>query len=197
MRLLFTITLLALIGCAGNKSAAEKSVAELSFESPIRHVKPEPRANVASTASVLPIPMDFDIKLDNIKNNVLFSTFRSQPLLIYFYSHYCQHCHTVYPGIRQLVKEYEKNGLAFIAISTGFSSKKDALLFMEQHNEYDTAIPFFYDSDNEFSQIYGDGYVPRLFLVFQDGKVIRYTNAFSEGLKKVKADLDNLFGIEK
>ncbi|MDR2583592.1 MAG: TlpA family protein disulfide reductase [Fibromonadaceae bacterium] len=196
MKFLFTITLLALIGCAGGKPAAEKSIAEqsiyeLSFESPIRHVKSEPRA------SVLPIPMDFDIKLDNIKNNVLFSTFSSRPLLIYFYSHYCQHCHTVYPGIRQLVKEYEKNGLAFIAISTGFSSKKDALLFMEQHNEYDTAIPFFYDSDNEFGQIYGDGYVPRLFLVFQDGKVIRYTNAFSEGLKKVKADLDNLFGIEK
>jgi len=171
MKFLFTIALLALIGCA---------------------IKPEPK----STAYVLPIPMDFDIKLDNIKNNVLFSTFRSRPLLIYLYSHYCQHCHTVYPGIRQLVKEYEKNGLAFIAISTGFSSKKDALLFMEQHNKKDT-IPFFYDSDKEFSQIYGDGYVPRLFLVFQDGKVIRYTNAFSEGLKEVKADLDYLFGIEK
>jgi hypothetical protein len=37
--------------------------------------------------------------------------------------------------------------------------------------------------------------VPRLYLVFPNGKGIMYIDAHSEGLKGVRADLNKLFGV--
>jgi thiol-disulfide isomerase/thioredoxin len=139
--------------------------------------------------------MDFSIELAEITDtNIPFSAFSSQPLLIFYFSPYCPHCQATYPGVQQLANEYEQRGLAFIAIAIGGAREQDLLQFIEQYAP-DAAIPFFHDTEEKFSEKYGDGYVPRVYLVFRNKEYIRYTNAYSEGLREVRDELDRLFGM--
>ena len=90
--------------------------------------------------------------------------------------------------------EYEQKGLMSIAVSIGSVGKRDILMFMEERN---ASIPFFQDTEQDFSKKYGDGYVPRLYLVSPDGKVVRYTSLENENLKEIKADIEKLLGLGK
>jgi thiol-disulfide isomerase/thioredoxin len=139
--------------------------------------------------------MDFGIKLNGIKDaNMPFSVFSSRPLMIYYFSPFCPHCQRSYGGIQQVAKEYEQKGLMSIAVSVGNVGKRDILMFMEERN---ASIPFFQDSEQDFSKKYGDGYVPRLYLVSSDGKIVRYTSLENENLKEIKADIEKLLGLGK
>jgi len=142
-----------------------------------------------------PLSMDFGIKLTGIKDaNMPFSVFSSRPLMIYYFSPFCPHCQRSYGGVQQVAKEYEQKGLASIAVSIGNVGKRDILMFMEERN---ASIPFFQDVDQDFSKKYGDGYVPRLYLVSPDSKVVRYTSVENENLKEIKADIEKLLGLGK
>jgi len=142
-----------------------------------------------------PLSMDFGIKLTGIKDaNMPFSVFSSRPLMIYYFSPFCPHCQRSYGGIQQVAKEYEQKGLMSIAVSIGSVGKRDILMFMEERN---ASIPFFQDTEQDFSKKYGDGYVPRLYLVSPDGKVVRYTSLENENLKEIKADIEKLLGLGK
>jgi len=139
--------------------------------------------------------MDFKVKLAGIKDaNMPFSVFSSRPLMVYYFSPQCPHCQRSYPGIQQVAKEYEQKGLASIAISVGGSQKREILTFMEERN---ASIPFFQDADGEFSKKYGDGYVPRLYLVSPDGKIVRYASLENEHIKEIKTDIEKLLGLSK
>jgi thiol-disulfide isomerase/thioredoxin len=138
--------------------------------------------------------MDFSVSLTGIKDsNMPFSVFSNRPLMIYYFSPFCPHCQRSYGGIQQIAKEYEQRGLASIAVSVSSVNKRDILMFMEQQN---ASIPFFQDN-GDFAKKYGDGYVPRLYLVFSDRKIIRYTNLENEGLKEIKTEIEKLLGINK
>jgi len=147
-----------------------------------------------STGKVL--LMDFGIKLTGIKDaNTPFSVFSSRPLLIYYFSPFCPHCQKSYGGVQQVAKEYERKGLTSLAISIGNTQKRDILMFMEQQK---ASIPFFQDTDQDFGKKYGDGYVPRLYLVSSDGKIVRYTSLENEShIKEIKADIEKLLGLSK
>jgi thiol-disulfide isomerase/thioredoxin len=137
-----------------------------------------------------PLLVDFNLKLTGIKDaNMPFSTFSQRPLMIYYFSPHCPHCKKSYNGIQQMAKEYEQKGLTSIALSVSKMGKRDILMFMEEHK---AAIPFFQDTEGDFGQKYGDGYVPRLYLVFPDGKLTRYTAFESEDIKGIKADIEKL-----
>jgi len=136
------------------------------------------------------LSMDFSVKLTGIKDaNMPFAAFSSRPLMIYYFSPFCPHCQRSYPGIQVVAKEYEQKGLTSIAISIGSVTKRDILMFMEERN---ASIPFFQDTDGKFSEKYGDGYVPRLYLVSPDGKIVRYTNLENEHIKEIKTDIEKL-----
>jgi len=114
--------------------------------------------------------------------------------MLYYFSPFCPHCQRSYAGVQQVAKEYEQKGLTSLAISIGSVGKKDILMFMEQQK---ASIPFYQDGDQEFSKKYGDGYVPRLYLVSPDGKIVRYTALENENLKEIKADIEKLLGLSK
>ena len=139
--------------------------------------------------------MDFNIKLTGIKDvNTPFSVFSSRPLMVYYFSPFCPHCQRSYGGVQQVAKEYEQKGLTSLAISIGNVGKRDVLMFMEQQK---ASIPFYQDSEQDFSKKYGDGYVPRLYLVSPDGKIVRYGSVENEHIKEIKADIEKLLGLGK
>jgi len=142
-----------------------------------------------------PILMDFNIKLTGMKDaNMPYSVFNRRALMVYYFSPHCPHCQKSYGGVQQVAKDYEQKGLTSIAVSVGNVGKRDILMFMEQQN---ATLPFFQDSELEFGKKYGDGYVPRLYLISADGKVTRYTSTENEHLKDIRADIDRLLGISK
>jgi thiol-disulfide isomerase/thioredoxin len=168
----------------------------LVFAASEAQMLPEAKPFMADSATGKPLIMDFNIKLTAIKDNMPFSVFSSRPLMIYYFSPHCPHCQRSYGGIQQIAKEYEQKGLASIAISVGNVGKRDILMFMEQQNA-SAPVFFFQDSEQGFSSKYGDGYVPRLYLVYPDGKVVCYKALESENLKTVKADIEKIPGINK
>jgi thiol-disulfide isomerase/thioredoxin len=155
----------------------------------------KPVATPMADSTGKPILMDYNVKLAGLKDsNMPFSVFSSRPLMVYYFSPFCPHCQRSYSGIQQTAKEYEQKGLASVAVSVGNVGKRDILMFMEQQN---ASIPFFHDTEQEFGKKYGDGYVPRLYLVYPDGKVFRYTALENENLKDIKADIERMPGISK
>jgi len=156
--------------------------------------KSAPTAYMLDSASK-PLVMDFNIQLASIKgSDLIFSLYSTRPLMIYYFSPSCPHCKKSYNSIQQIAKEYEQRGLNSIAVSVSGAGKRDIQMFMEEHN---ASIAFFQDN-GDFAKKYGDGYVPRLYLVFSDGKIVRHTNLENEaGLKAVKADIEKLLGITK
>lgn len=137
-----------------------------------------------------PLSMDFKIELTGIKDaNMPFSVFSSKPLMLYYFSPFCPHCQRSYPNIQKVAKEFEQKGLSSIAVSVGSVSKRDILMFMEQQN---ASIPFFQDAKQDFGKKYGDGYVPRLYLIYPDGKVFRYTALENENMADIKADIEKM-----
>ncbi|MDR2579746.1 MAG: TlpA family protein disulfide reductase [Fibromonadaceae bacterium] len=141
-----------------------------------------------------PLKMDFNIQLTSIKDaNMPYAVFSSRPLMIYYFGPHCPHCISGYGGVQQVAKEYEQRGLSSIAVSVGNASRRDLLMFMEQQR---ASIPFFQDAEQEFGRKYGDGYVPRLYLVSPEGQIFRYANSTGEGLKVVRADIEKMLGIK-
>jgi thiol-disulfide isomerase/thioredoxin len=151
----------------------------------------KPLATPMADSTGTPLLVDFNIKLAGIKDaNMPFSVFSQRPLMIYYFGPHCPHCKKHYSGIQQIAKEYEQKGLTSIAVSVGGNiSKRDILMFMEQQK---ASIPFFQDAEGDFGKKYGDGYVPRLYLIFPDGKIVRYTAFESEDIKGIKADIEKL-----
>jgi len=166
-----------------------------AFTAACGQLLPKPVQPYMTDSTGKQLSMDFSVKLTGIKDaNMPFAAFSSRPLMIYYFSPFCPHCQRSYPGIQVVAKEYEQKGLTSIAVSIGSVGKRDILMFMEERN---ASIPFFQDADGDFSKKYGDGYVPRLYLVSPDGKVVRYTSLENEHLKEIKSDIEKLLLLSK
>jgi thiol-disulfide isomerase/thioredoxin len=129
-----------------------------------------------------------------VKDDTPFSIFNSRPLMIYYFGPHCPHCQRGYGNIQQIAKDYEQKGLASLALSISNAGKRDVLMFMEQQK---ASLLFLQDGSGEFGKRYGDGYVPRLYLIHTDGKIVRYTKFESEDLKEIRADIEKMQGISK
>jgi hypothetical protein len=85
-------------------------------------------------------------------------------------------------------------GLTGLAISVGGVTKNDIRAFMEQHN---ASINFFQDASRQFSDTYGTGYQPLIYLVNENGTLIRYSNVDDAAMKQLRTDLQNKFKKKK
>jgi len=149
---------------------------------------PEPTADYMADSDGNPLLMDFNIPLTSINNpDMPFSTYSQQLLMIYYFGPFCPYCQRNYGGIQRIAKEYEHRGLASIAVSVGSVSKSDILTFIE---EQEGSIPFFQDSESKFGRKYGDGYVPRLYIVSPAGKIILHKNTEGGNLENIKSDIE-------
>jgi len=130
--------------------------------------------------------MDFSISLKSINSDKPFSGFSKQLLMIYYISPLCPHCQNGYGTVQEIAKKYEPKGLASIAIVVKSVTESDILQFIE---EYKATMPFFQDIEYEFLRKYGDGYVPKHYLVFPNGKTILYEN-YEKEIKKMVSDIE-------
>lgn len=145
----------------------------------------------ADSLSGKPAKMDFSKNLSGINDpGLLFSHFSQKPLLIYYFSPKCAHCQRHFPTFQQIAKEFEAAGVSSVGISLGgYIKKNDVRTFIDQIG---VTIPVFQDSDRQFGNAYGTGYVPVMFLVLPDGTFYRYESAKDESFNHIRTTLSKL-----
>jgi len=114
-----------------------------------------------------PTKMDFSIPLKPIKQpDLSFQMLRNRWSFLFYFSPTCPHCQHTFPTIKAMRDRYEKKGMAFAAIVTGYASPEDIKMF-----DADLKIDMlaFQDDTKKLGQVYGTGSVPLMFLVAPDG----------------------------
>ena len=143
------------------------------------------------TTTQEPMKMDFSLPLTGVSDpGILFSHFAKRPLMIYYFSPKCPHCQKHFPEVQNIMKEYEKSGILGIAVAIGGNVKKnDIRMFMDQFN---AVIPVFQDGSQKFGPTYGNGYVPVLYLVQNDGTFFRYESLDEPNLNHLRSKLNEM-----
>ena len=124
-------------------------------------------APAAAPAPPKPTHIDFSIPMKPLKQKDLtFSLLKNRWSFIIYFSPGCPHCQHTFPYIRGFRDKYEKKGMAFAAMATGYASPEDIAEF-DQNFHLDLLA--FQDDTKKFSTVYGTGSVPLMFLVAPDG----------------------------
>lgn len=137
------------------------------------------------------IKMDFSLPLSGVSDpGILFSHFAKRPLMIYYFSPKCPHCQKHMPEVQAIMKEYEAAGVTGIAIAIGGNIKKnDIRMFIDQ---FKVVIPVFQDGSQKFGPLYGNGYVPVLYLVMPDGTFYRYESMDESHINHLRTMLNKI-----
>jgi len=121
----------------------------------------------AAPAPVKPTKVDFTIAMKPLKQPDLnFQMLKNRNSLLFYFSPTCGHCQHTYPHIQKFREKYEKKGMAFAAIATGYASPEDIKMF---DTDFKVDMLFFQDDTKKFGQNYGTGSVPLMLLVAGDG----------------------------
>lgn len=157
MRILTLASIVALITVATAQNA------------PVQGPTPGVTAPAAATPPPAPKPthIDFTIPMKPLKQKDLsFSLLKNRWSFIIYFSPGCPHCQHTFPYIRGFRDKYEKKGMAFAAMATGYASAEDIADF-DQNFHMDLLA--FQDDTKKFSTLYGTGSVPLMLLVAPDG----------------------------
>ena len=129
-------------------------------------VPAKPLGPVAA-APAKPTKVDFSIPLKPVKQpDLSFSMLKNRNTFLFYFSPGCGHCVHTFPTIKSLRDKYEKKGMAFAAISTGYASMEDLKMF---DAELKVDMLYFQDDTKRFAQLYSTGSVPLMLLVMPDG----------------------------
>ncbi len=161
MRILSVLTLAALAGLAAAQGPAA---------TPPPAAAPAIPSLAAAKALPKPTKIDFSIPMKPIKQaDLSFQMLKNRNSLLFYFSPTCGHCQHTYPFIRKFRDKYEKKGMAFAAIATGYATPEDIKSFEEVSAEHKLDLLSFQDDTKRFSQIYSTGSVPLMLLVAPDG----------------------------
>lgn len=128
---------------------------------------PAPVQGPMAAPPAKPTKIDFSIPMKPIKQRDLsFQMLRNRWTFIYYFSPTCPHCQHTFPVIKAMRDKYEKKGMAFAAVVTGYASPEDIKVF-DADRKIDMLA--FQDDTKRFGQLYGTGSVPVMFLVAPDG----------------------------
>jgi thiol-disulfide isomerase/thioredoxin len=134
-----------------------------------------------------PVLLNYSIPLAGISDpGMLLSHFTTRNLLVYYFSPKCPHCITGWPKIAQMAREFEASGLETIAIATGYAKKNDIRRFKEDQA---MVVPLFQDVSKEFGDAYGNGHVPMVLLIGEDGRIIKLRSLSDNQLNFLKQEL--------
>lgn len=128
--------------------------------------------------------IDFSIALTPYKPaGIRFADYANRWLLIYYFSPTCGHCQHSYPRVREMRASYEKRGMAFITIASGYAPPEDLAMF-DQDLKLD--IPTFRDLEMAFAKAYGTGSVPLVLLVRPDGSFRLWNRSDDATLQEIE-----------
>ena len=132
-----------------------------------------------------PTKIDFNIPMKPLKQpDLAFGMLKNRHALLFYFSPTCGHCQHTFPTIKALRDKYEKKGVAFAAISTGYASQEDIKIF---DADLKVDMLFFQDDTKKFGQAYGTGSVPLMLLVARDGTFQTWNASDSVTMANIEA----------
>lgn len=171
MRFLSVLTLTALAGMA-------------SAQGP-EAAKPAIPTQAAAAQAPKPTKVDFGIPMKPLKQPDLnFQMLKNRNALLFYFSPTCGHCQHTYPFIQKFRDKFEKKGMAFAAIATGYASPEDIKMF---DTDFKLDMLSFQDDTKKFGQTYGTGSVPLMLVVAPDGTFQSWNASDSTTLASVEA----------
>lgn len=137
-----------------------------------------------------PVKMNFKVKVTGISVEASnLEAYAGKPLLVFYFSTTCGHCRHATPEIQAIVNSFKDKGLSFIAIASGGNNKRGIRGFIDEF-KMDNAEVFF-DESRQFGELYGDGYVPKVYVVKPDGKYTIYKN-FEKEQDSIRVELSKV-----
>ncbi len=171
------------------KAAQEKARAEMQKEQEKLKQKIAPLRG-DTLPDGMPVKMNFAVNVEGInvagENNL--QAYAGKPLLIFYFSPTCGHCHHAAPEVQALANEFKKDGLTALAVSSGGHPKKSIRQFIENVK---LEFPVYLDVEREFGELYSDGYVPKVYLVRPDASYKIY-KSFEKERDSLKVDIQKL-----
>ena len=135
----------------------------------------------------LPTKINFRVKVTGVSvESSDLQAYAGKPLFIFYFSTTCGHCRHATPEIQKIASEFSALGLTTLAIASGGNNKRDIRAFAEEFKLENMVMLF--DESRQFGQLYGDGYVPKIYLVKPDGSYILYKD-FTKDLPQMRSDI--------
>lgn len=154
-------------------------------------IKEKAAALVGDTLSDgTPAKINFTIPISALNSKIkTLESFANKPLFIFYYSTTCGHCRHAAPKVEEFAGKYKAEGLTTLAITSGGNTKKSIRQFSDDLKIKNMEIVL--DEERLFGELYGDGYVPKFYLVNPDGTYKRYAS-FDDDINSIEADVKAL-----
>lgn len=137
-----------------------------------------------------PSKINYSIPMTGILNKVEnLEPYANQAFFIFYYSTTCGHCQSAAPKLEAFASKYKKEGIKVLAIASGGNPKNAIRMFAEAAKV--ESMELLLDEERVFGELYGDGYVPKYYLVYPDGSYKRYPS-FDQNLEEIEAELQKL-----
>ncbi|MBS7391682.1 redoxin family protein [Hallerella succinigenes] len=117
--------------------------------------------------------------------------YAGKPLFVFYFSTTCGHCRHATPEIKAIANEFKDKGIKSIAVASGGNNKRDIRSYMEEFKLEEAGMDVFFDEAREFGELYSDGYVPKAYIVKEDGSLSTF-KSFEAQKDSIKAELAKL-----
>jgi len=123
--------------------------------------------------------------------------FRGKVIFLNFWGSFCAPCRKEMPSMEKLVRQYESQGMAMVAISFD-PEKKDMVDFMASFLPNDnSAMTVLWDPTSQTGKEYGTELIPETYIIDRDGRIVaRFVNSYDWTRPEVKQLIEALLRDE-
>lgn len=117
--------------------------------------------------------------------------YAGKPLFVFYFSTTCGHCRHATPEVKAIASEFKDKGITSIAVASGGNNKRAVRSYIEEFKLDEAGIDVFFDESREFGELYSDGYVPKVYIVKEDGSLSTF-KSFEAQKDSIRAELSKL-----
>lgn len=117
--------------------------------------------------------------------------YAGKPLFVFYFSTTCGHCRHATPEIKAIANEFKDKGITSIAVASGGNNKRAVRSYIEEFKLDEAGIDVFFDESREFGELYSDGYVPKVYIVKEDGSLSTF-KSFEAQKDSIRGELAKL-----
>lgn len=122
------------------------------------------------------------------------------PIVLSFWSIYCESCVDEMLALEKLEKKYEGEGLVILAVNEDIRVSEDRILrFLERLEKFRGKItyPILFDQDSRIFTSYHGSFLPTLVLIDREGKIASYHRGFTPDRERdLLAEIENLVSVD-
>lgn len=139
---------------------------------------------------------DFNLPMANGELKSL-RDFRGKVVFLNFWASFCEPCREEMPSMESLVRQYQSQGMAMVAISFD-PEKKNMVDFMNNFLPGDrSAMTVLWDPTSKTGTEYGTELIPETYIIDRDGRIVaRFVNSYDWTRPEVKQLIEALLRDE-